>query len=459
MDKKRILVVDDDRYSREPIKETLRRKGYEVDAVGSGAEALELFTGGVFDLVISDLKMPGMTGIELLEKIKQIDADMPFLVMTAFGAVDVAVDAMKKGAYDFIQKSQNLLEEIELNVERTLQFRSLVVENKQLRTALQLRWDFIGKTPVMDEIRAMVITIAPSRSTVLITGESGTGKELIARALHQQSPRQSSPFVKVNCAALPEGLIESELFGHEKGAFTGALKNKPGKFELANGGTLLLDEIGEMTIPMQAKLLRVLQEREINKVGGDDPIEINVRVLVTTNRDLEAEIRKGTFREDLYYRLNVFHIHLPPLRERKDDIVTLCEHFLRKYNEENGFTVEGFESGCLDQLQKYSWPGNIREIENTIERAVVLTRTGRIPRAHCSLRPTGAELRSTGGGAFEFKPGITIANAEKELILRTLDHCQQNRTKAAEILDISIRTLRNKMNEYEGIAVVDPVEE
>ncbi|HEX7510553.1 MAG TPA: sigma-54 dependent transcriptional regulator, partial [Chitinivibrionales bacterium] len=284
-----------------------------------------------------------------------------------------------------------------------------------------------------------------SRATVLVTGESGTGKELIARSIHYLSPRRGGPFVKVNCAAMPEGLIESELFGHEKGAFTGALNRRLGKFELASGGTLLLDEIGEMNTTVQAKLLRVLQEREVNKVGGDDPVEIDIRIVATTNRNLEKDVETGAFREDLYYRLNVFRIMLPPLRERKEDIENLAGHFIERYNEENGFSVEGIDAQCLDTLAAYEWPGNIRELENVMERAVVLTRSGMIKKEMFTLPCRRGTIQNNG---FSFAPGISIAEAERELIVRTLEHCNQNRTKAAQFLGISIRTLRNKLNEY-----------
>jgi DNA-binding NtrC family response regulator len=445
MDKKRILVVDDDEYIRESIRETLKRKNYEAEGAENGKIALELFQRDAFDMVISDMKMPGMTGIELLENIKRLDADVPFLIITAYGAIDSAVEAIKKGAFDFIQKSPTLLDELELHVERNLQFRQLLKDNKRLASALKKQWNYIGSSAVMDDIRILSKTVAESRSTVLITGESGTGKELVARSIHFLSPRKNGPFVKVNCAALPEGLIESELFGHEKGAFTGALNRRLGKFELASGGTLLLDEIGEMNTGVQAKLLRVLQEREVNKVGGDDPVEIDIRIVATTNRDLDKEVKSGTFREDLFYRLNVFRIHLPALRERKEDIDNLVDHFIIKYNEENGFTVQGVDPQCREMLQQYGWPGNIRELENTIERAVVLTRSGIIKKELFSLACRGGTIQNDD---FAFVPGITIADAEKELIIRTLEHCNQNRTKAARILGISIRTLRNKLNEY-----------
>jgi DNA-binding NtrC family response regulator len=445
MEKKKILIIDDDEYIRESIKETLKRKGFDLESAEDGRSALELFQKDCFDMVISDMKMPGMSGIELLEKIKQLDRDVPFLMITAHGAIESAVEAIKKGAYDFIQKSPNLLEELELHVERILSYRRLLDENKHLKSVIHEQWNYVGSCASLEQIRGLVKTVAASRSTVLITGESGTGKELVARSIHYLSPRHHGPFVKVNCAALPEGLIESELFGHEKGAFTGALNRKLGKFELASGGTLLLDEIGEMSFGVQAKLLRVLQEREINKVGGNDPVEVDIRIVATTNRDLDKEVKDGKFREDLFYRLNVFRIHLPPLRERKEDIDKLVEHMIKKYNEQNGFGIDGVEPGCISLLKSYDWPGNIRELENFIERAVVLTRSGKIKKEMFILPGQSGTIHTD---HFKFSPGITISKAEKELILRTLEHCNQNRTKAAQLLGISIRTLRNKLNEY-----------
>jgi DNA-binding NtrC family response regulator len=446
MEKRKILVVDDNELFRDSIADTLIRLGFDITQAPDGMKALEIVSKNAFDLAISDMKMPGMTGIELLEKIKQHDPDMPFLIITAFGAVETAVEAMKKGAYDFIQKSGSLMRELELTVIRALQYKTLLNENKQLKSALTKKWSYIGTTPAMDEVRALVMKVADSRATVLVTGESGTGKELVARSIHLNSRRNNGPFVKVNCAAMPEGLVESELFGHEKGAFTGAIMQKRGKFEAASGGTLLLDEIGEMPLPAQAKLLRVLQEHEINKVGGDEPIEVDVRIVVTTNRKLEEEVAKGNFREDLYYRLNVLRIHLPPLRDRKEDIPALVDHFLRNCNEDNGFSVEGLDAECMPLLQKYQWPGNIRELENALERAVVLTRTGVINPSMVQFR---SPLDFSQNGKDGLDVGMTVAEAEKKLIIKTLTHCSQNRTRAAEMLGISIRTLRNKLNEYQ----------
>ena len=448
MEKKRVLVVDDDSLFRSSIVEVLRRKGLDVEEASNGNDALGVFSEGAFDLVVSDMKMPGMTGVELLERLRKIDGDVPMLIITAFGDIDSAVDAMKKGAKDYLQKSDRLITELEMNVDRLLELRSLVVENKRLRSAIRDQWNYVGATAEMEKIRDLSKTIAESRSTVLISGESGTGKELVARSIHHQSQRCHGPFIKINCAAMPEGLIESELFGHEKGAFTGAIKRKLGKFELASGGTLLLDEIGEMPAALQAKLLRVLQEREINKVGGDEPVLVDVRVVATTNRDLNKEVGEGRFREDLFYRLNVFHLTLPPLRERKEDIPHLVDHFIKKSNDENGFSVEGLGEGALQLLRSHDWPGNIRELENTIERAVVLTRSGLIPPP--LLQAGGVVRDRTDDSSSALRPGTTVAEAEKQLILKTLESCGQNRTKAAAMLDISIRTLRNKLNEYDG---------
>lgn len=449
MSKARILVVDDNELFRDSIIETLRRRGYVAEGAANGPDGLRRFEQGSYELVVSDMKMPAMSGIELLQRVKALRPEVPFLIITAYGAIETAVEAMQKGAYSFIQKSDSLIEELELTVDRTLQYHSLVKENKELKNELHKRWDYIGSAAAMQEIRELVDTVAQSRSTVLITGESGTGKELIARSIHFLSNRRNGPFIKVNCAALPEGLIESELFGHEKGAFTGAVKDKAGKFELASGGTLLLDEIGEMATGVQAKLLRVLQEREINKVGGDTPVDVDVRVVATTNRDLESEVQDGTFREDLYYRLNVFHVNLPSLRHRKEDIPALVSHFIEKYNDENGFTVAGVEEKALEELMHYDWPGNIRELENALERAVVITRSGKIgPQCFASLHKRTA-TNATGSKTFE--PGISVAQAERELIMKTLEHCSQNRTRAAEMLGISIRTLRNKLHEYDGV--------
>ncbi|MDR3012104.1 MAG: sigma-54 dependent transcriptional regulator [Chitinispirillales bacterium] len=457
MEKINILVVDDKDYVSEPIAETLRRKGYDVKTASSGPSAITLFRGERFDLVISDFKMQPMNGVELLENIKQINPEVPFLIFTGFGDIKTAVEAMERGAFTFLEKDDTLIQKIEVMVGRALEHRSLIVENKslvnenkQLISELRDKWDYVGSAPKLMEIRKFTETVANSRSTVLITGESGTGKEVIARWIHYHSPRKPGPFIKINCAALPEGLIESELFGHEKGAFTGAIKNKIGKFEAAHYGTLLLDEISEMPMIAQAKLLRAIQEREVQRVGGDDPVQVDVRILATSNRDLEEEIKNGRFREDLFYRLNVFHVELPPLRERKEDVMALAAHFIEKYNDEDGLDVKGLAPGCDKPLLAHNWPGNIRELENAMQRAVVMTGSGLIKPAifdFLSERTRTVKPHSSSGDS-GLEAGITIAEAEKELIIKTLDHCAQNRTKAAEMLDISTRTLRNKLKEY-----------
>ncbi|MCX7725248.1 MAG: sigma-54 dependent transcriptional regulator [Chitinispirillaceae bacterium] len=447
-----ILVVDDQKISRDPIVETLINCGYKVDVASDGFTAVSLVEQGDYDIIVSDMKMPGMSGIELLERVKKIDPEIPFIIITAYGAIETAVEAIKKGAFDFIQKTNNLTEELKIVISRALEYRKLLKENVQLKNQLQNRWQFIGSCKAMKELKKLISSIAPSRSTVLITGESGTGKELAARSIHNQSNRSNGPFIKINCAAIPESLIESELFGHEKGAFTGAIKRRKGIFEAASGGTLLLDEISEMPLVAQAKLLRVLQEKEVQKVGAEEPVEVDVRVIATTNRILEEEIRKGRFREDLYYRLNVIHLQLPPLRERKEDIPELISFFVNKFNDENGFNVSGIEEKALKILLQYNWPGNVRELENAIERAVVLTRSGTITAEMFNLKaPSDHSIEGTDD---KLRPGMTIAEAERILIFKTLEACNQNRTKAAEMLGISIRTLRNKLNEYEAIRKV-----
>jgi DNA-binding NtrC family response regulator len=371
---------------------------------------------------------------------------VPFIIVTAYGTVQDAVEAMRQGATDYLEKGDpNMLRALEVKVKKCLEIKALQDENRALREQLDKRYEYVGRSKAMDDVNKMVQDVAQSNSTILIQGESGTGKELIARALHMNSKRNKGPFIKINCAAMPDTLIESELFGHEKGSFTGALRRTRGKFELADGGTLLLDEIGEMPQITQAKLLRVLQEKEINKIGAEMPIPVNVRIIATTNRNLREEIGKGRFREDLFFRLNVIPFVLPPLRHRKEDIPVLCEHFIRKYNEQNGYLVAGIEGAALEQLKAYDWPGNVRELENALERAVVLTKNG--PLTTGAFHLAGPAKKEGAGG---LRAGVTVAEMEKELIYKTLEYCQGNKSKAAEMLGISIRTLRNKLTEYEG---------
>ncbi len=442
-----ILVVDDESLIRDLITTSLLRLGHKLKSAKNGPEALEIYDQGRFDLVISDFKMPNMTGLELAEKILTSDPTASIILMTAYGTIETAVKAMKMGVLDFIEKDVEKgfrVEMLEHTVSQVLQLSSLKGENRRLREAMSERYKIIGASMSMGLLKT-VEEVAGSNSTVMITGESGTGKELLAQAIHSQSRRSALPFVKINCAAIPESLIESELFGHEKGAYTGAIKTRMGKFELANGGTLLLDEIGEMPIYAQSKLLRVLQEREVTKIGGSDEVAIDVRIVCTTNRNLQEEVKKGTFREDLYYRLNVIPLEVPPLRERMTDIESLAFHFIAKYNKENGFTVTGIKPEALTRVKSHSWPGNIRELENVIQRAVVFAKNQDIGLEHLRLDGSGQKTSPVDSG---LTAGMSVAEAERLLIIKTLEACGDNRTKAAEMLNISIRTLRNKLHEY-----------
>jgi DNA-binding NtrC family response regulator len=370
--------------------------------------------------------------------------------MTAYGTVDNAVEAMKIGAFDYISKPFGV-DEVLLLVRRALEFRNLQLENRQMKSELEEKYghrSIVGQSPTMQKVFDLIQTVSQSKSTVLVAGKSGTGKELVARAIHYLSPRKDGPFVKINCAALPAELMESELFGHEKGAFTGAVRRYRGRFERANGGTLLLDEISEMSPILQAKLLRVLQEREFEPVGSTDTIQVDVRIIATTNRHIEKEIEEGNFREDLFYRLNVISIHLPPLAERKSDIPLLASHFLEKYNLENGKAIEGIGDDAIDLLKSYHWPGNVRELENTIERAVVMCTGKYIEAGDVTLQGHGMAKSGGGDTLSGIAPGTTIADMERSLILKTLEAQGGNRTTTAEILDISVRTLRNKLALY-----------
>jgi DNA-binding NtrC family response regulator len=443
----KILVVDDEELIRELAVETLQRMGMQCTGASDGPKGLELLGQLQPDLVISDYKMPGMTGLEFLREVQRKNPKQPFMMMTAYGTIDTAVDAMKQGAMDFIEKPFQP-EILEMAVQRILDMVEIRKENEVLKKQLDARHSFVGQGKAFEGLNQLVQDVATSNATILITGESGVGKEVLARAMHYHSKRMAGPFIKINCAALPEALIESELFGYEKGAFTGAIKMKKGKFELADHGTLLLDEVGEMPLTAQSKLLRVLQEREVSRVGADEDIAVDVRIICTTNRNLEEEVQKGNFREDLYYRLSVIPVHIPPLRERRDDIPLLVEHFIQKFNGEYGYSVEGIEAEALDLVQKYPWPGNIRQLENAMERAMVFSKTGMLVASKFQLlsaRPAKVDLSNQQG----IRPGMTVGQMEQLLILKTLQENGGNKTKAAEMLDISIRTLRNKLHEYE----------
>ena len=446
----KILVVDDDQLVNEFVDETLTRAGYDVTSAMSGEDAIELIEIEDFDLILSDVRMPRMNGIELLKQIKRIASPSTIVIMiTAYGTVKNAVEAMRIGAFDYVLKPFSP-DELELTVKRALRFQDLQRENEFLKTEVGRRYSFdniIGKNKVLTDVFDLVKVAADSRATILITGESGTGKELVARAIHYNSPRKNNAFIRVNCASLPENLIESELFGHEKGAFTGAIKQTKGRFELADNGTLLLDEISEMPLSLQAKLLRVLQEYEFERVGSGKPIKVDVRIIATSNRNLKAEIKEGHFREDLYYRLNVIQIELPPLRARIDDIPELTNYFINKYNEENHRQVEGVADKTLRILMKHHWPGNIRELENIIQRGVVTCKTNMLtPEELPSYLTLGETIDS---GDVKLTMPVSLAELEKYAIFEGLKFTSGNRSKAADILGITSRTLRNKLAEYD----------
>lgn len=441
-----ILIIDDEKNIREGLSAALELDGYSVKLAANGAEGLALIEKGDIDLVITDLRMPGISGEEVLAKVRGESPGIPVIVLTGHGSIDTAVDAMRNGAYDFLTKPLSL-DRLSLIVKRALAGRELEIRHSSLQQELNAQASFesiIGKSAEMQRIFQMVRKAADSKASVLITGESGTGKELIANALHNLSPRKSNPFIKVHCAALSETLLESELFGHEKGAFTGAAARKRGRFELANTGTIFLDEIGEINQNVQIKILRVLQDKRFERVGGEETLEVDVRVIAATNRNLEGEIAQGRFREDLFYRLNVVHIQVPPLRDRKDDIPLMLNAFLDEFNRENNKSITGFDSRSRSALYKYDWPGNIRQLRNCVESAVVMCSGNEI---------TLEDLPPTVRGAAESNViqvpvGITMAEAEKIIIQQNLASNQGNKSKTADILGIGRKTLHRKLEEY-----------
>ncbi len=441
-----ILVADDEKNIREGLREALALDGYEVATAADGREALDAVTRGDVDLLITDLKMPRLSGEELLKSVASQFPTMPVIILTGHGTIESAVQAMHDGAYDFLTKPVNL-DRLSLLVKRALASRELAVQNRAMQEELERRSGFasiIGRSAEMRQVFEMVRQVAPSRSSVLITGESGSGKEMIAEALHYNSPRKDKPFIKLHCAALTESLLESELFGHEKGAFTGAIARKRGRFELAHLGTLFLDEIGEINQNVQIKLLRVLEEKKFERVGGEETVETDVRLIAATNRDLKEAIAKGTFREDLYYRLNVVNIHIPPLRERKEDIPLLVAAFLREFSQENNRPIEGIDAKARLALYNYSWPGNVRQLRNSIESAVVLSKGTTI-----TLDDLPPNIRGeTGTDSLRLAVGASLADVEKEVIRSTLAREGGNKSRTAEILGIGRKTLHRKIEEY-----------
>jgi two-component system, NtrC family, response regulator HydG len=450
MNKPKILVVDDEASARSGLSKLLEHEGYSVETAADGVLALGAVAENAPALIVTDLKMPNLDGMGLLAKLKEQGLEIPVIVTTAFGEVSVAVQAMRAGAEDYLTKPIDF-DALLLSVERTLQRRELATEAENLRRQLRTQDQsglegLIGTSAPMQRIYAMAKQVAPSRATVLVTGESGTGKGELARALHHLSPRASGPFVALHCSALAETLLESELFGHERGAFTGADKRRIGRFEQADGGTLFLDEIGEIPMATQVKLLRVLQEKTFERVGGNDSVKVDVRLLAATNKDLATEVRERRFREDLYYRLNVVHLEMPPLRLRGQDVATLADHFLRKFARENQRQIDGLSPAARAKLIAHRWPGNVRELENAMERAVVFTEGALVePEA----LPFAVSPEVSDGVRI---PGASMAEIEKHAILSTIEAAQGSTTRAAEILDISIRTIQYRLHEY-GVVV------
>jgi len=445
--KGRILVVDDEVNARTALLELLRDEGYAVESAADAFKALGKMADFAPELVLTDLKMPGMDGLQLLEKLREGDPDLPVIVMTAFGEVETAVRAMRAGARDYLNKPVNV-GELSLVVGRELEQRRIRVEAGQLRARLSEKYSFdniIGSAARMQDVFKTVAQIAGSRASVLVTGESGTGKELIAAAIHEHSPRAKGPFVKLHCAALAESILESELFGHERGSFTGALTRRDGRFSQANHGTLFLDEIGEISQAIQVKLLRFLQEREFERVGGNETISVDVRVIAATNRNLPQMVAEGKFREDLYYRLNVINLEMPALRARQSDVPLLATHFLRKYAAENGKELRGFTSEALEHLTGYNWPGNVRELENVVERAVVMSKSTEVTLG--DLPPQFAAVKPREGLLI---PGATMDEIERYAITKTLESTGGSTSRAAEILNISVRKIQYKLHEYES---------
>jgi two-component system response regulator PilR (NtrC family) len=464
--KPRILVVDDEESIREFLEIMLKKEGYEVTCAEHGLKAKELIGHKSFDMVISDLQMPQMNGMELLKFVKETYPDMVFMLITAFGTTESAVEAMKAGAYDYITKPFKI-DEVRINIQNALRSKSLEVENRTLKKELTKEYSFqnlIGNSESMHRIYDLIKRVSMTATNVLITGESGTGKEVVAKAIHYNGPLKDKPFVTINCGAIPEQLMESEMFGHKKGSFTGAVADKVGLFEVADGGTLFLDEVGELPLSIQVKLLRSIQERIIRRVGATEDIKVDVRLMAATNRDLEAMVKDGTFRQDLFYRLNVINIRTPGLRERKEDIPLLANHFLKKYTDRLAKTVGAISADAMELLKKYDYPGNVRELENIIERTVALEAGATIlPESLPPFvnTPSGRKLASSHEieiGAEGIDLDKILGQIEKELIVKAIHNTSGIKKRAAKLLHITFRSMRYRVEKY-GLGTMDEADE
>jgi DNA-binding NtrC family response regulator len=451
-----VLIVDDEKHTREGLKQALA-DNYDVSLAASADEAFNLMDSQPFDAILTDLRMPGKSGLKVIDRALALPSKPAVLMMTAYGNIDTAVEAMRRGAVDFLTKPVNI-ERLDVLIRRALKAKSLEVEVQQLHERLDEKFDLgaiIGESPLLKDVIERVKKVAQSKATILIEGESGTGKELVAQAIHQSSPRSRGPFVAVHCASLSENLLESELFGHEKGSFTGATERRIGRFESADGGTLFLDEIGEISGSIQVKLLRFLETKAIDRVGGSKTIELDVRLVTATNRNLEQLVREGKFREDLYFRLDVVRFVMPPLRKRPEDIPLLIAHFIKVYSDENGVPPLEVEPGAMGTLQAYPWPGNIRELRNFCENAVVLQKGGRLSEFDLDPRFRGSPAPAPGPGDAGATQTLSVEQNEKRILKEALIKSRGNRTKAAEMMGISRRTLHRKLAQWPELDVVD----